>query len=67
MTEFALIISTYLDKRAKEIPLSQPFNLGKTDLLGEKNLQNNALKHLLKVSRYIYVCLQLFHLKVREK
>jgi len=50
MTEFALIASTYLDKRAKEIPLSQLFNLGKTDLLGEKNVQNNALKHLLKVS-----------------
>lgn len=36
MTEFALITSTYLDKRAKEIPLSQPFNLKKIDLLDKK-------------------------------
>lgn len=50
MTEFALITSTYLDKRAKETPLSQPFNLRKTDLLREKNLQSNDLKHLLKAS-----------------
>lgn len=50
MTEFALITSTYLDERAKEIPLSQLFNLRKTDLLERKNLQNNALKRLLKAS-----------------
>lgn len=53
MTEFALITSTYLDKRAKEIPLSQPFNLGKTDFLGgKKTCFKTSAKHLL-----IYLCM----------
>lgn len=48
MTASALITSTYLDKKRKgnnSVSISQ---FGEADLLVRENLQNNALKYLLK-------------------
>lgn len=50
MTEFALITSTYLDKREKEITSVSIIQFGETDLFLRENLQNSALRDLLKAS-----------------